>query len=468
MNQDYNNVWNQCLTHIKPKIPVQSFDTWFKPIHAVSLTRDVLTIQVPSQYFYEWLEENYVNELQHAIDLCLGPNGKLEYAVVVDGGNSGGQPITLNLPNHHKKESESGKSLLKDRAYEFQLQRSEDDGLNPSYTFESFVEGDCNRLGRSAGLAVGRQPGKTSFNPFMIYGGVGLGKTHLVQAIGNEAKNLHPGLKVFYTSSEKFTNDFIDSLKNNNINTFTNFYMALDILIVDDIQFLAGKEKTQDIFFHIFNHIHQSGKQVILTSDVPPRDLKGMHERLISRFKWGLTADLHQPDFETRIAIVQKKLQNDGIDIPFEVIEYLAYNVDSNIRELEGVLISMIAHSSLTRRDFDLTLAKQILQNIVHNIEKEVDIEFIQRSVSEFFNVTVELLKDKTRKKEIVIPRQLAMYFAKEYTDYSLKVIGSYFGGRDHTTVIHALQAVENMLATDKNFKTTFANLEKRLKLSAI
>lgn len=270
---------------------------------------------------------------------------------------------------------------------------------------------------------------------------------------------------MLYVSSEKFTNQFIEALRNNNVQHFTNFYLQVDALILDDVQFLAGKEKTQEIYFHIFNHLHQSGKQIIMTSDCPPRDLKGLEERLLSRFKWGLTTDLQQPDFETRMAIIQRKMQADGISIPGNVVEYLAYSVDTNVREMEGVLISLIAHSSLNKRDIDLELAKQTLKNIVQDIENEVGIDFIQKTVSETFNVSLDDMKDKTRKKEIVIARHVAMYFSKEYTNHSLKSIGYHFGGRDHSTVIHAVQTVNDMMETDSRFCSSVEALKKKLRM---
>ncbi len=299
----------------------------------------------------------------------------------------------------------------------------------------------------------------------MVYGGVGLGKTHLVQAIGNEIKRSHPDKYVLYVASEKFTNQFIDALKNNNIQEFIAYYRNVDILILDDVQFLKEKEKTQEIFFHIFNHLHQNGKQIIMTSDCPPRDLQGLQERLVSRFKWGLTADLQQPDFETRIAIIKKKMQADGISIPDQVIEYLAYTVDTNIRELEGVVISLVANASLTKEEITLELAKKILKNIVTDIDSEVGIDYIQKTVSDYFNVNLEDLKAKTRKKEIVIARQVAMYFSKDYTTHSLKSIGYHFGGRDHSTVIHAVQSVNDMIDTNAKFRYSIDELKKKLKM---
>ena len=301
----------------------------------------------------------------------------------------------------------------------------------------------------------------------MIYGGVGLGKTHLVQAIGNHIKSNNPEKFVLYVSSEKFVNQFIESLKTNNVQDFANFYLLVDILIIDDVQFLSGKEKTQEMFFHIFNHLHQSGKQIVMTSDLPPRSLKGLEERLLSRFKWGLTADLQSPDFETRMAIIQKKMQSDGLDIPDNVVEYLAYSVDTNMRELEGVLTSLMAQSLLNRKEIDLELAKQALKHIIEYVETEVNLDFIQKTVAEYFVVTVESLKAKTRKKEIVTARQVAMYFAKEFTSHSLKSIGYHFGGRDHSTVIHSVQTVSDLIDTDKKFTVSIQELQKKFKSKA-
>lgn len=409
--------------------------------------------------------------LRRAIDTELGPSGRLEYSVIVDKGNDTNRPYTINLPTGKSSKWEKEK-VANDYKSPFALKTIDNlyqtSHLKSQYTFDTYIEGDCNRLARSAGYAVAQKPGITSFNPLMLYGGVGLGKTHLVQAIGNEIKNNISDKFVLYVSSEYFTNQFIEAVRNNNVQEFTNYYLQVDILIIDDVQFLSGKEKTQEIFFHIFNHLHQSGKQIIMTSDCPPRDLKGLQERLLSRFKWGLTADLQQPDFETRIAIIQNKMQADGITIPENVIEYLAYSVDTNIRELEGVLISLIAHASLNRRNIDLELAKQTLKNIVHDIETEVGIDFIQKTVSEYYSVSLEDMKAKTRKKEIVIARQVAMYFAKEYTHHSLKSIGFHFGGRDHSTVIHGVQSINDMMETDAKFKLSVEELKKKLKMKTV
>ncbi len=469
MHVESGTVWNDCLEVIREDIGEKSFETWFKPIKPVRYENNILTIQVPSQWFYEWLEEHYIGVLKKAIHEKLGPEAKLQYSVIVDRGNASNSPMSVKLP--HSEARNNAIDEMDNYVSPFKIPEigidQRDSQLNPNYIFENFVEGDCNRLARSAGFAVAQKPGITSFNPLMFYGGVGLGKTHLVQAIGNEVKKKFKNKFVLYVSSEKFTSQFIGALKNNKIQEFQNYYMQVDVLLIDDVQFLAKKEKTQEIFFHIFNHLHQMGKQIILTSDSPPKDLKGLEERLLSRFKWGLTADLQLPDYETRVAIIMSKMENDGLSIPDEVTEYLAYSVETNIRELEGVLISLIAHASLNRVDIDLELAKQTLKNIISDIDTEVDIDYIQKTVAEYFDVNARALKDKIRKKEIVMARQVAMYLAKMFTRHSLKAIGMHFGGRDHSTVIHSIQAVEDMMDTNSGFKASIKELKEKIKIKA-
>jgi chromosomal replication initiator protein len=469
MQKDCNTVWNSCLELIKEDVADQGYNTWFVPIVPLRLEDKSITIQVPSQFFYEWLEEHYIHVLKKALNAVIGDGAKLEYSVIVDQGNKQNGPYTVNLPNRAAGRGDRYQRNERSASNNpFQLDvltEPQESQLNQAYSFASFIEGDCNRLARSAGYAVAKKPGITSFNPLMIYGGVGLGKTHLVQSIGNEIKANLPEKFVLYVSSEKFINQFIKAVQNNEVQGFQAYYLQVDALIIDDVQFFGNKEKTQEIFFHIFNHLHQSGKQIIMTSDRPPKDLKGLEERLLSRFKWGLTADLQQPDFETRMAIIHTKMEAEGIEIPPDVCEYLAYTVDTNIRELEGVLISLIAHASLNRREIDLELAKQIMKNIVHDIETEVGIDYIQKTVAEYFHLKLEDLKDKTRKKEIVIARQVAMYFSKEYTNHSLKSIGYHFGGRDHSTVIHAVQAVNDMIDVNANFRGSIKDLKEKLKI---
>ncbi|OEK07225.1 chromosomal replication initiator protein DnaA [Roseivirga misakiensis] len=475
MVKSEKSVWEDCLRFIKSQVQEQSYKTWFEPIKPLGLNETTITIQVPSQFFYEYLEEHYVHLLRECVQNELGPEGKLEYSVIVDSGSVQNQPYMVTLPNQNQ--NQNGKSWGKEvvepeMVNPFKMPSLDKDSrysnLNPNYYFDNYIEGDCNRLARSAGIAVAEKPGITSFNPLMIYGGVGLGKTHLVQAIGNKVSEQRKDNFVLYVSSEKFTTQFTDAIRNNSIQSFTNFYLQVDTLIIDDVQFFSGKEKTQEMFFHIFNHLHQNGKQIIMSSDRAPRDLKGLQDRLLSRFKWGLTADLQMPDFETRMAIIMRKMQSDGIYIPDDVVEYLAYSVDTNVRELEGVLISLIAHATLNKTDIDLELAKQTLKNIVHDIESEVGVDYIQKTVGEFFQISVEDLKDKTRKKEIVIARQVSMYLCKEYTNHSLKSIGYHFGGRDHSTVIHAVQSVSDMMDVDSKFSNSIDELKKKMKMKLV
>ncbi len=463
------SVWNDCLEIIKHEVDEQSFATWFKPITPLRTEGDVLTIQVPSQFFYEWLEEHYVPVLKKAVHQILGSGGRLEYSVIVDSGNQTNPPVLVNYPNGNGFKKSNAQAVNGHEEYSpFSFKalnpQTVNSRLNPNYSFDNFVEGDCNRLARSAGVAVAKKPGTTSFNPLMLYGGVGVGKTHLVQAIGNEIKKNLPKKIVLYVDQNDFTSQFLNALQNHKMQEFQNFYLQVDLLILDDVQFLAGREKTQEIFFHIFNQLHQSGKQIIMTSDCPPRDLKGFQERLLSRFKWGLTADLQEPDFETKLAIIHNKMQSDGIEIPSEVAEYLAFSVDTNLRDMEGVLNSLLFHATLLKKEIDLELAKEVLKNIVKEIQSDVSVDYIQKTVADFFKVELEAMKSKGKKREIVMPRQTAMYFCKRYTQLTLALIGENFGGRDHSTVIHALESVEDMMKTDANYKNSVEELTKKFK----
>jgi len=466
MTNECNSVWENCKAIIKSEIEEQPFQTWFSPIKALKLTGTCLTIEVPSQFFYEWLEEHYVGVLRKALHATLGVTARLEYSIIIDRGDKDGNPAySVNLPNKRHKTVNDQTSVnhnpfvQKEADIEFFKTQ-----LNGNYCFDEYIEGHCNRLARSAGQAVANKPGNTSFNPLMLYSGVGLGKTHLVHAIGNEIKAKHPDKLVIYVSSEKFTNQIINAFKENTLQEFANFYMRADVLILDDIQFICGKEKTQEIFFHIFNHLHQSGKQVIITCDRPPKELKGLEDRLISRFKWGLTADIQNPDFETRMAIIKKKTEDDGVDIPEDVAEHIARSVDTNIRELEGVIISLIAQASLNRKEIDLELAQATLKNIVTEDVTEINIDYIQKFVCNHYNISLDLMKSKTRIREMVVARQVAMYFCKKFTDLSLKAIGYSFGKRDHSTVIHAISTVNDMMDTDQRFFNTIEELHAKLK----
>ncbi|MGL4632674.1 MAG: chromosomal replication initiator protein DnaA, partial [Leadbetterella sp.] len=447
MTRTLIDVWNDCLKVIKEHIPDQSFNTWFLPITPYKLVQNKLIIQVPSQFFYEFLENNYVSVLRKALDYSLGKDGQLEYTIEID------RKLQYNAnATAYKKETLSDKTQPSfnqpniQNPFEFVKTQHEkfDSYLNKDYTFDNYIEGDCNRLARAASFAVAQKPSTTSFNPLMIYGGVGLGKTHLIQAIGNYIEKTDDTKKVLYVSTEKFTSQFINAIRDNNLRDFMSFYMQVDILIIDDVQFLSGKEKTQETFFHIFNHLHQTGKQIIMTSDRPPRELSGLEDRLLSRFKWGLTADIQTPDLETRIAFIKNKVTHENGYMSNEVVEYLAHSIDSNIRELSGVVISLLGDAALTRREIDVEMARYRIKSIVEESDKNISIEKIIEEVTQFFNVKLSEIKGKSRLREVVMPRQIAMYLAKNYTEMSLKNIGYHFGGRDHSTVIHGIQTVND------------------------
>lgn len=470
MIKDCTQVWGNCLQTIRRNVNSQSFKTWFEPIKPVRLDNGALTIQVPNKFFYEWLEEHYVALLKLTIRKELGEKGRLEYQILMSHPQFKLNAQTTDRRSGQNDDFGPGKvdtAVIKNPFVIPGIRKLKiDSQLNPNYTFNEFIEGDCNKLARSAGVAVAKRPGGTAFNPLVIFGDVGLGKTHLAQAIGNEVVQRFPNKSVLYVSSEKFTNQIIESIKNNAVSDFVNFYQLVDVLIVDDIQFLANKQKTQEIFFHIFNQLHQSGKQIVLTSDRPPKDLDGMEERLTSRFKWGLSADLQIPDFETRVAIFESKMNKEGVALSGDVTEFICFNIKNNIRELEGVLVSLIAQSSLNRREIDVELAKEVIKNFVTQINKEITVEFIQKLVADHFSLPVEKLAGKTRKRHIVIARQLSMYLAKNLTDKSLKAIGENFGGRDHSTVIYSCRTVQDLMETDMVFKDTVSELEKKVKMS--
>jgi chromosomal replication initiator protein len=472
------SVWNSILKLIQDNVPAQSFKTWFEPIRPIKLDNKVLTIQVPSQFFYEWLEEHYVSLLKKTLKQELGVGARLEYNIIVENGTSTSNPYIVNIPGSTSSRAElqqtatQGINLNPGIRNPFIIPGIKkvniDSNLNPNCTFDNFIEGDCNRLARSAGLAVANKPGGTSFNPLMVFSETGLGKTHLVHAIGNMIKQSNKNKIVLYVPVEKFINQFVDAIRNNSNQDFINYYQQIDVLIVDDVQFLENKQKTQEIFFTIFNHLHQLGKQIILTSDRAPKDLKGMDERLLSRFKWGLSADLQTPDFETRMAILEHMMYNDGITLNKEVVEYVSHNINSNVRELQGALVSLLAQASLNRKEVNLELAKQILKNFVKNNTREISIEYIQKLVCDYFTIPVEQVKSKTRKREIVQARQISMYYAKDLTKSSLKTIGMHFGGRDHSTVIHACQTVNDLMETDKKFKADIDEIAKRIKMNLV
>ncbi|MGB3591348.1 MAG: chromosomal replication initiator protein DnaA [Nonlabens sp.] len=473
MNKSAASVWENCLEFIKDNINGQAYKTWFAPIQPVKITETALSIQVPSRFFYEWLEEHYIKLLKTALTRELGEGAKLIYVIKMENAAQGIDAYTEKIPSSNKsiRSSQTVEAPVRSKSPELKnpfiipgiRNVKIESQLNPAYNFETFLEGDSNRLARSAGMAVANKPGGTSFNPLLIFGGVGLGKTHLAHAIGVGIKENYPDKTALYISAEKFTQQYIESVRKNNRNDFIHFYQIVDVLIVDDIQFLAGKASTQDVFFHIFNHLHQNGKQVILTSDKKPVDMQDIEQRLLSRFKWGLSAELNHPDYETRISIIKNKLYRDGVEMNENIINYLAENIRTNIRELEGAIISLIAHSSFNKAEITIELTKKIVENYVKNTKKELSIEQIQKIVSDYFSMDVETLQSKTRKRHIVQARQLAMYFSKKMTKASLASIGSQIGKRDHATVLHACKTVNNLASTDKQFSKYVDDLQEKL-----
>ena len=475
MNNTAQSVWINCLNFIKDNIQPQAYKTWFEPIVAVKLDDHALSIQVPSKFFYEWLEEHYVKILKVALTKELGANAKLVYIIKMENTYGNNQPFTEKIPSSNRSAVYSQRVDIPLKNISPELKNpfvipgirnvKIESQLNPTYTFDNFLEGDSNRLARNASIAVANKPGGTSFNPLLIFGGVGLGKTHLAHAIGVDIKDKYPEKTVLYISAEKFTQQYIESVKKNNRNDFIHFYQIIDVLIIDDVQFLSGKSVTQDVFFHIFNHLHQNGKQVILTSDKAPVDMQDIEQRLLSRFKWGLSAELQNPDFETRVSIVKNKLYRDGVEMSEDIIEYLAKHITSNVRELEGAIISLIAQSSFNKKEITLSLAKEIVEKFVKNTKREVSIDYIQKVVSDYFQMDVDTLQSKTRKRHIVQARQLAMFFAKKFTKASLASIGSQIGKRDHATVLHACKTVNNLSTTDKQFRKYVEDLTKKLSI---
>jgi len=458
MEGNINTVWNACLDNIRTDVNERSFKTWFKPIVPLSLNDNVLVVELPSVFFYEYLEKHYLEVLKNTLRKELGPNARLEYRILTAGKSETSQSHTTSaFQNEDIRNPFVIPGIRKIKV---------DSNLMSKYNFDDFIEGDCNKLARSAGIAIAGKPGETAFNPLVVYGKSGLGKTHLVHAIGNLTKENFPNKKILYVSTEKFTNQVIQSIKSNNTNELVAFYQELDVFILDDIHFLARREKTQEILFHIFNQIHQNGKQIILTSDRPPKDLEGMEDRLISRFKWGLSADLITPDFETRIAIAQWKLEKEKVNIPFDVLEYICYNIRDNIRELEGFLTSLCFQATVTNSPIDLKLAEHVLHQFVEKEDREVSVENIKKLVCESLGLDLESIQGKSRKRDVVSARQIGMYLAKAFTSASYKEIGRAFGGRDHSTVIHACKSIQDQVDTNSMFDEKVKRLEKDIQLS--
>lgn len=474
--------WEQCLEIIKDNISYQKYKSWFEPIEPVKLEENTLTIQVPSQFWYEWLEEHYYGMLRSTLAKVLGDDGKLEYSVVLEKSDDNTDNRSVRLPQRPmppednqgqdiKGYSEYSPGKIENPFVIPGIQKTKiDSNLNSSYVFDRYIEGDCNRLARSAAMAIAENPGSSSFNPFFIYGGTGLGKTHLIQSIGNRVKQEHGNeLAVLYISSESFTNEFVQAIRNNRASEFTMFYRQIDVLIVDDIQFFSGKEKTQEEFFHIFNALHQDGKQIILSSDRAPREIPDIEERLISRFSWGLSADLQVPEYETRYAILERKASDNGIELSHDVLEFIAHNFKSNVRDLEGAIIKLLAFASLQHVDeIEPQMAKRVLKDMIQESQTTISIEQIQEYVCDYFGIDTNKVREKTRKQEIVEARQIAMYLAKQFTDSSLKTIGLHFGGRDHSTVIHAISTIEERMQTTPKQKRIVEELHQKIEVSTL
>ncbi|HIE04399.1 MAG TPA: chromosomal replication initiator protein DnaA [Candidatus Latescibacteria bacterium] len=439
---DPAQAWALCLDFIKDQVPSQTFETWFRPTKCFRFDQDQVVISVPHTFFAEWLEEHYISLIKRAISQILTSVPEISFQVLREDPTHPPTPI-LRTP---------------DRAEVIGVSLS----LNLRYTFDTFVVGNSNQFAHAAARAVAEAPGATAFNPLVIYGGVGLGKTHILQAIAHYCLSVNNVRRIIYVTSEKFFLDFINAIQHGRSAEFSQMYRGADLLLVDDIQFLVNKETTQEEFFHTFNALHQDGKQIVLTSDCPPSELKGLEERLISRFQWGLVADIQPPDLEMRIAILRKKAERDGIELPEDVTLFIAEHITSNIRDLEGALIRLLAASSLTGRDITLDLAKELLKDTIPaHAPGNITIELIQKKVCSHYQVPFDLLVGETRKKEVATARQVAMYIAKVLTNSSLKTIGLHFGGRDHSTVIHACQTIESRIQRDPLFREEVQNLIK-------
>jgi len=459
----HQQIWNNCLRVIKDNLKTETYQAFFEPIKPISVNQNVLTLEVPTQFFYEYIEEHYVDLLKKTIRKELGPDAKLKYSIPVGKGNGtvipgGTTPKIGNQPIPHPAEPPSIRNpFIVPGLKKLDIPTQ----LNFEYSFTNFIEGECNKLARTAGLSVADKPGNNPFNPLFLYGGSGLGKTHLAQAIGIKVKELMPQKTVLYLNATKFTTQFTDARLKNDINNFLHFYQCIDVLILDDVQEFVSKQKTQSTFFEIFNHLHQLNKQLILTSDKPPVALQGIiDERLLSRFKCGLVAELQKPGYKTRLEILKHRAYRDGIVLPEDVLEFVAKNIVNNIRELEGALVGLLAQATLNKKAITLELAQMTVEKLIKHTQRDISIEYILQVVSEYFNTDENSILSNTRKREIVQVRQVAMYFAKQLTKMSLKSIGARLGKKDHATVLHAINTVNDLMQTDRRFKSQIEELE--------
>ncbi|MBQ3539646.1 MAG: chromosomal replication initiator protein DnaA [Bacteroidaceae bacterium] len=435
--------WNKCLEIIRDNVSDAVFNTWFADIKPIKYDGGTLTIQVKSNFVYEFLEGNFVDLLGYTLTKVMGEGTQLMYSVLTDKEND----LSVEIETEGKR---NAKNEVPDELDSMLINR---------YTFDNYVEGISNRLSRSVAMSVADKPGR-AFNPLFIHGASGVGKTHLVNAIGCKIKELHPELRVLYISAHLFQVQYTDSILQKSFNDFMRFYQSIDVLIIDDIQEIAGLQKTQNAFFHIFNHLHLNGKQLIMTSDRSPVQLKGMEERLITRFKWGLTAEIEKPDLELRKNILRSKTHRDGLKFPEEVIAYIAENVDASIRDLEGIVVSMMAHSTINNAEIDINLARRIVGDLSTFEKRPITIEQIVKKVADFYGVESSSINTRSRKREIVLVRQVAMYLAKKYLDLSTSKIGQRIGNRDHATVLHACKTITNLAETDKQFRHELSQIE--------
>jgi chromosomal replication initiator protein len=462
MLNNYDQLWIRCLSVIKDNISEASFNTWFSPIVPLKYENNIFVLQVPSQFFVEYIEEKYIDLLRMTLYREVGVGTRLEYRVLID--KSSGKGTQIPSAGEHPKPKSSALSSSYVSPYHKPQLPEIDPQLNPAYNFNNLIEGNSNKLARTAGISIANEPGKTIFNPLFVYGQSGVGKTHLANAIGVMTKQLHPEKRVLYLSANTFQIQYTDAVRSNTVNDFLNFYQTIDVLIVDDIQEFAGKTGTQNTFFHIFNHLHQTGKQLVLTSDRSPIVMVGLEQRLLTRFKWGLSAEIEKPDFDLRKSILESKIYRDGLEIPEDVVNFIAEHVVDNVRDLEGVLVSLLAHSTLANIQIDITLAEKIISRIVNITHKVNTVEKIRDVVCEYFSLTVDAISTKSRKREVVQARQIAMYLSKQLTKSSLASIGSTIGQRDHATVLHACKIVNDLMDCDKNFRSSVREIEEKLK----
>ena len=462
MLNNHEQLWNRCLNVIKDNISEASFNTWFAPIVSLKYENSIFVLQVPSQFFVEYIEEKYIDLLRMTLYREVGVGTRLEYRVLIDKSSGKGTQIPSNAEQSKQKHNTSTSNYIS--PYNKPQLPEIDPQLNPAYNFNNLVEGNSNKLARTAGISIGNEPGKNIFNPLFVYGQSGVGKTHLANAIGVMVKQLHPEKRVLYVPANTFQIQYTDSVRSNSQNDFLNFYQTIDVLIIDDIQEFAGKTGTQNTFFHIFNHLHQSGKQLILTSDKSPVVMVGLEQRLLTRFKWGLSAEIEKPDFDLRKSILQSKIYRDGLEISDEVVDFIAEHVTDNVRDLEGVLVSLMAHSTLANMPIDIQLAEKVISRIVNITKKINTVEKIRDVVCEYFSLSVDAISTKSRKREVVQARQIAMFLSKQLTKNSLSSIGNAIGQRDHATVLHACKIVNDLMDCDKNFRTSVREIEEKLK----